>query len=306
MTHREKAELLKDTIIFLYTKEGRSKSYISKLLNIDRKVLSVYIEELKLVKANVSHLKPSTQKFLNKHRTKIKSMLDRDISQSEIARELGCNRGLLITVIKYDSILSKANEDYIQRIHNTTEVNRNLAMEKSKLNYDFKDIEGEEWKPILGNEDYFISNKGRVKHYIKSYNNFALLRLNENMESHRMYIRIRDKNYQIARLVGFAFVDGYSEECNTIDHIDGNVTNNYSSNLCWVSQHENNLRAYRNGRVKNIAFSNHPKFRYILVDSKYEFKTVVALAKFLDVSPTQAYRYISGECNCSRRIEIIY
>lgn len=306
MTHREKAELLKDTIIFLYTKEGRSKSYISKLLYIERKVLSEYIEELKLIKANVSHLTPSTQKFLNRHRTKIKSMLDRNISQSEIARELGCNRKLLITVIKYDSVLSRANEDYIRRMYNSAEDTRNSAMEKSRLNYDFSDIEGEEWKPILGNEDYFISNKGRVKHYIKRYKIFALLNLCENSRSHRMYIRIRGKNYQVARLVGFAFVCGYSEECNTIDHIDGDVTNNYSSNLCWVSQHENNLRAYRNGRVKNIAFRNHPKFRYILVDSKYEFKTIEALAKFLEMSPTQAYRYISGECNCSRRIEIIY
>ena len=39
MTNSEKAELLKDTIYQLYSKEGRSKSYISRLLEIDRKIL---------------------------------------------------------------------------------------------------------------------------------------------------------------------------------------------------------------------------------------------------------------------------
>ena len=36
MTQKEKIEMLKETITFLYEKEGRSKSYISRLLCVDR------------------------------------------------------------------------------------------------------------------------------------------------------------------------------------------------------------------------------------------------------------------------------
>lgn len=37
----------------------------------------------------------------------------------------------------------------------------------------------------------------------------------------------------------------------------------------------------------------------IILDDKYEFKTIVALAKFLGKSETQISRYINGETNCS-------
>ena len=62
MTHLEKIKTLESTIRFLYCKEGRSKSYIARLLEVDRKVLSIYINSLNLVKANVSYMTPSKQK----------------------------------------------------------------------------------------------------------------------------------------------------------------------------------------------------------------------------------------------------
>ena len=47
-----KYEMLKDTIFQLYSKEGRTKSYISRLLNLNRKTLIQYINDIwKLPKA---------------------------------------------------------------------------------------------------------------------------------------------------------------------------------------------------------------------------------------------------------------
>ena len=40
MTQREKIFMLKSTIKYLFEKEGRSKSYISRVLEVDRKTLS--------------------------------------------------------------------------------------------------------------------------------------------------------------------------------------------------------------------------------------------------------------------------
>ena len=73
MTEREKIELLKNTIIKLYCNEGRSKSYISRLLEVDRKTLIKAInEDWKLEKGNVSYLTPSNQKFANKNKNPLK------------------------------------------------------------------------------------------------------------------------------------------------------------------------------------------------------------------------------------------
>ena len=130
-----------------------------------------------------------------------------------------------------------------------------------------------------------------------------LLKSTINPRSGREYIRIKNKTFQMARLVGFAFVPGYTETKNTIDHIDGDVLNNKASNLEWVSQSENNKRAYNNGRVVNKSKSSLKK---IIVDDKYEFKTIVAFAKFCGVSETQARRYIDKECNCVYKLKVIY
>ena len=39
----------------------------------------------------------------------------------------------------------------------------------SSNNYDFEEFENETWKQILGYGDYYVSNYGRVKHYLKTY-----------------------------------------------------------------------------------------------------------------------------------------
>lgn len=45
MTQKDKIELLKDTIAYLYEKEGRSISYISRVLQLNRKELGIAIRD---------------------------------------------------------------------------------------------------------------------------------------------------------------------------------------------------------------------------------------------------------------------
>lgn len=306
MTQKEKIELLKTTIIFLYEKEGRSKSYISRLLEVDRKTLIYMINEWELTQGNVKYLSPSNQKFANKNRNLIKSRLDNNVCHRDISKELGVGIDYLKNIIYKDAVLSKANKDYVNRLAKNAEINKNKNMEKSSFEYNIKEIDGEVWKEILGYEGYYISSHGRVKSYVKRYDKYKLLTLHQNSESLRVYVTISNKNLQISRLVGFAFVDGHTEEKNTIDHINGNPSDNRASNLEWVSQSENNKRAYQNGRVVNKAYSRNGKFKKIIVDNKYEFKTIRAFAQFCNISETQAHRYISGECRCDYKIEFIY
>ena len=301
MTEREKIELLKNTIIKLYCNEGRSKSYISRLLEVDRKTLIKAInEDWKLEKGNVSYLTPSNQKFANKNKNLIISKLDNDISISKIANELKVTSEYLSNIIKKVPELNEHKIDYINRQKINAQERKNQLVEKSSLNYDWEELPDEEWKEILGYSSYYISNMGRVKKYIKTYDKYVLLSLNINSRTGRVYIKIEGKGLQVSRLVGFAFLDGYSEEKNTIEHIDNDVTNNKASNLMWVSMGDNNKLAYKKGKAKSKAFTKRGKWKKIILDDKYEFKTIVALAKFLGKSETQINRYyINGETNCS-------
>lgn len=293
ITNSEKCELLKDTIYKLYTNEGRSKSYISRLLNIDRKVLTYKINEWDF-KENKSHtyIRPSTQKFINRNRQLIKSRLDNDVPISEIAKELKCNYGFMHKcVFSYDEILDKAHKDSIKRRFNKEEkvINRN---------YDFDTFPNEEWKEILGYKNYYISSMGRVKRYDYKRQKYYLLTPTLNSLHNRYYISLTDehhnrKNLQIARLVGFAFVEGFSKEKNTINHKDGNRTNNNKDNLEWLSQSENNIHSYRTlHRQKNR--NNKASFKKIIYKNKYEFKTIASFSRFINKSETQTRRYLDN------------
>jgi biotin operon repressor len=110
LSSREKADLLKDTIYHLYSKEGRSKAYIGKLLGINRTIISEKITEWDFPEAKPKqYIKPSTQKFINKNRMLIKSRLDDNISIVKIAKELHVSRDYLIkSVISRDEVLKKS------------------------------------------------------------------------------------------------------------------------------------------------------------------------------------------------------
>lgn len=308
MTNREKIELLKDTICFLYEKEGRSKSYISRLLDLDRTLLTKIINtEWKLEKANKHYIKPSTEKFLNKNKEFIISKLRQNVTIKDIAKLLNVDTKVLYNLFDKDKQLNHEHKEYIKRMNKRHENRIEELKNNSGRVYDFEEIEGEEWKEILGYPNYFVSTEGRVKKYIKAYDSFILLsQCLSGQYADRYYVRIENKNLQVARLVGFAFIDGHSEEKNTIDHKDNNPQNNKSSNLQWVSQSENNQLAYDRGRKKAIAYEKHGKFKKIILNGTYEFKTIRALAKFCGVSETQMHRYIDGETESNFKIEFIY
>lgn len=289
-----KYEMLKDTVYQLYSKEGRSKSYISRLLGLNRKTLITYINNVwELPKAKPHrYMKPSTQKFLNKNKQLIKARLDRDVTLVDITKELGCTLSLLNTVISYDSVLKKAKDDYVNRIHINHITNIEKFKHDSSYDYDIVDNDGEVWKPILGYDGYYVSNCGRVKHFVKSYNSYHLLDIYYNPITDRPYVQIANKNFLLYRLVAHAFVDGYTDERNTVNHIDGDTHNNKAFNLEWVTQSDNNKHSYSNLGRSKVRTGGKSKYGHFIYRGKYEFKTVTAFAKFIGKSETQARRWL--------------
>ena len=314
MTQNEKIEMLKQTIVQLYEKEGRPKSYIADLLQLDRKTLVAKINEWELIKADERHLTPSNEKFLNKNRKTIIDMLDSDFSVAQIAEKINISRhSLLKTFIYNDKELLHHYNMYTKRREQKTETRKNKAMEQSSRQYisDGDNLEGEEWKDILGYSEYQVSNMGRVRSYAKRYQRYYLLKPVTNKESGRVYVALvsdngTTKNLSLARLVAHAFVEGFSEVNNTVEHSDNDVTNNKAANLQWVSQKRNNELAYEKGKPGHAAFTKVRKFKKIVLDNKYEFKTFVSLAKFLNISETQLRRYMDGKTKTDHTFEIVY
>lgn len=297
MTQKEKIELLKDTIHKLYVNEGRSKSYISKLLYVNRKDLSCKINEWNFIQGNSLRLTPSNEKFANKNKDIIISRFNSNISEVKIANELNVTRDFLRNIISKTPDLKAAKDIYL-----SNKTKKKDFIDGKKCDYKFDDYDGEIWKEIKYYDGYYVSNYGRVKSYKKTYDTFKLIKPSPNIKSGRLYVKICDKNLQLARLVGYAFVDGYSDMNNTIDHIDHNIENNRADNLRWVSQSVNN----KNSKNKNVAYKKYGKFKKIILDNKYEFKTLTSLAKFLNVSTTQLNRYIDGKTKSNHKFKFIY
>lgn len=302
MTQVEKIHSLKPIIQKLYEGEGRPIAYIARLCEVDRSRLSKEIHAWGLVKKDAYHMTPSNRKFANKHRQLIISRFRNDVSESEIARELKVSRDYLRYIIGHVPELAEARQGYVARMHAAAEQARQAAMERSTRNYELVDQPGEEWREILGHPDYFVSNLGRVKHWVPSYKSYSEIRPRTNPRTGRIYAQFDRKGFNLGRLVAFAFVPGHSDERNTVDHIDGDVTNNCATNLRWVSQGEDSW----DGSRTNRACQRNGKFKKLVVDGKYEFKTIAAFARFYGVSATQAQRYLSGECGFPHQVSFFY
>lgn len=302
ITATEKAELLKDTIYQMWSKEGRSKSYISRLLKINRVVLRNKITEWDFPKADpMRHFSPRVQKFVNQNKEYIIKRLRENASITDIAKELGISRySLQNTIIPNDRVLNQERNAYILRLKEQHIDTLADKISKSSREYILEEDETESWKPILGYDKYMVSNKGRVKGYAQRYGMWYVLQQTPNKNNSRLYVGLlahtdtgksKRQNLQVSRLVGHAFVDGYDELHNTINHKDGNVQNNNADNLEWVTQAENNLHAYRD-LDRNVVNKKRYDFSKIVYNNKYEFKTVAAFAKFIGKSETQTRRYL--------------
>lgn len=303
MNNKDRAELLKRTISFLYSKEGRSISYISRVTGLDRRSLRIKIkQEWGLLPPDPSrHLSPSKKKFANKHRQLIKSRLDHNIPLGEIAKELNVQRAFLKEIAVGDEVIGSAIREYRNRDKKIYAGNYSYQDNPAWNDY-LPNLNMNDWCQVVGHPDYYVSRYGDVAKFEKTYKEFHLLAKTPNCRSGYLYSAMDDKNLAVHRLVAIYFVSGRSDEKNTVNHIDGNKTNNRWDNLEWCSQAENNKWAYVLGRKPAIAKNG---IKEIIVDGKFRFKTIEALSKFLDVSWTQASRYIHGECKCPRSLKVI-
>lgn len=111
----------------------------------------------------------------------------------------------------------------------------------------------EEFKQIkFDNKDtnYWISNYGRLwsnktKKFLKPYKSQS----GKGYYSIKLSMKNQRKSCDIHRLVAMYFCNGRSSEKNIVNHIDGNIFNNYYENLEWTTAQDNCLKGQlRTGR----------------------------------------------------------
>jgi hypothetical protein len=270
MNNREKGILLKDTITKLYQNEGRSISYINRLLNIDRHTISILVHEWGLYHGN--HLKTKRKEFLASYKPFVVAKLKAGWTQRQIYTACHVGRFFFLNVVEHDKDIQNAMKSVSYKGKVPQEV-----------------IADEVWSQIWGFENYEISNYGRCR------NKYGILKTMVNPISGYVTVGLykdgKLSQHRVHRLVAHAFCAGYSEERNQVNHIDGNILNNKSSNLEWVSASENTQHSYDVlGRIHKSGGGVLPFI--IEYDGKYRFKTIAAFARFIEKSPTQAARYV--------------
>ncbi len=132
-----------------------------------------------------------------------------------------------------------------------SKVNRYVrTMGIRKIRHTFNPKPNEIVEPIQElNNMYGISNMGN---FINLKTN-TLVKPKLNKDGYK--IIITQQNYKkqyflLHRMIALYFVEGYSDECNVVNHIDGNKLNNNIENLEWCSVSYNNKHFWNLGLGK--------------------------------------------------------
>lgn len=105
--------------------------------------------------------------------------------------------------------------------------------------------------------NYVIYSNGEI--YSNYINNFLKHDIVGGYHQVTLSINNTQKRFKVHRLVAFAFIDNKLNKP-TVNHIDGDKSNNNVNNLEWATTYENNKHAREMG-LNNISKSNSDRWK---------------------------------------------
>ena len=179
----------------------------------------------------------------------------------------------------------------------------------------------EEWRDIEGFDGFYqVSNTGKVRSkgrdHCREEGKWFLRALHTNHDGYykvRLVAQGKDVTCRVHTLVANAFIPN-PNNLETVNHKDGNKTNNNVDNLEWADRHYQMIHAYKHGLKKPMAGSanfwaklSDDDVRYIRSHYKRQSKEygTVALGKRFGVSNRViglivrglSYVNVGGTCN---------
>lgn len=109
-------------------------------------------------------------------------------------------------------------------------------------------VANEKW--VYYDDDYDLSNYGRVKHKFK--NHYRLISGSLHQDGY-IFVTLHGKQYPLHRLIAKIFHPETYNENLVVNHKDGNKQNNFADNLEWITQKENIKHSIENNlQPKNM------------------------------------------------------
>lgn len=167
----------------------------------------------------------------------------------------------------------------------------------------------EEWRDIEGFDGFYqVSNMGRVRSCCNSHGTRGKWKFRALSANHDGYLKVRlikgskDLTKRVHTLVAEAFIPN-PNDYNTVNHKDGNKTNNRVDNLEWADRSQQMIHAYKLGLKKSIKGSKNSQAKLTDDDVRYirsnykrcsqEFGTV-ALGKRFGVTNAAIGKVVRG------------
>lgn len=154
----------------------------------------------------------------------------------------------------------------------------------------------EEWRDVIGFGGFYqVSNTGKVRSCCNSHGTKGAWKLRSLSVNHDGYLKVRliqgdkDLTKRVHTLVAEAFIPN-PNNFTTVNHKDGNKTNNHVDNLEWADRSQQMIHAYKLGLKKPIRGSANSQAKLTDDDVRYirshykrnswEFGTVALAEKF--------------------------
>ena len=99
-----------------------------------------------------------------------------------------------------------------------------------------EELEGEQWKTLFFDANYEVSNLGRLRNKITKIIHKGTIQKNGYV-----VVSVNNQNYRLHRLVLQTWCPNEDYEELTVDHINGNRSDNRLENLRWATREENTV-----------------------------------------------------------------